>query len=87
MVPIETWPGSIVQQHLLIDAIGKYLRTHGDGGKRLMEWLESMPPDRTEEEYRELRRAEAERTEAAVRNAIGLPPLAHDPDAGEERTP
>lgn len=39
----------------LVDEIGKFLRTHQNGGQRLLDWLVSVPPDRTEEEYARLR--------------------------------
>jgi hypothetical protein len=63
---IKDWPGSIVQQQVLIDKIGKFLRTHQDGGHRLIELMEQLAPDRTEEEYRELRERGAAENEAAI---------------------
>ena len=82
---IESWPGSILDQHSLIESIGKFLRTHKGGGQRLMDWLESVPPDRTEEEYRQLRQDAADENEAHIqkklaefnsdRAARGLPPI------------
>lgn len=52
MTSIANWPGSQLEQATLIDEIGKFLRTHRNGTARLLEWLESCPPDRTEDEYR-----------------------------------
>jgi hypothetical protein len=85
MSTIRDWPGSIVQQQGLSDKIGKFLRTHNKGGSRLMELLESIPPDRTEEEYRELQERAAAENEAAIeanlkaynerRQAQGEPPI------------
>lgn len=82
---IKSWPGSIIDQHSLIESIGKFLRTHKDGDQRLMDWLESVPPDRTEEEYRQLQQDAADENEAHIqkklaevnsdRAARGKPPI------------
>jgi len=79
------WPGSIIQKCVLKDAIGKFLRTHKGGGRILMDWLVSVPPDRTEEEYRQLKEAAAQEHEEGIEAAIadynrrraaqGLPPV------------
>jgi hypothetical protein len=66
MSTTRDWPGSGVQQQMLIDAVGKFLRTHQEGGQRLMDLMASIPPDRTEEEYRELRERAAAEHEAAI---------------------
>jgi hypothetical protein len=70
MDEIKQWPGSIVQQHMLIDAIGKFLRTHHNGGQRLKDLMQSVAPDRTEEEYRELRERAAVENEQAIQKGI-----------------
>lgn len=79
------WPGSIIDKHILMDAIGKFLRTHKGGGQILTAWLESVPPDRTEEEYRKLKETAAREHEEGILAAIadynrrraaqGLPPV------------
>jgi hypothetical protein len=66
-------------------AFVSYERTFNKGGSRLMELLESIPPDRTEEEYRELQERAAAENEAAIeanlkaynerRQAQGEPPI------------
>jgi hypothetical protein len=66
MSTTKDWPGSIVQQQVLIDKIGKFLRTHQHGGYRLIDLMEGIPPDRTEEEYREIRERGAAENEAAI---------------------
>jgi len=81
----ENWPGSIIQKIALLGAIGKFLRTHKAGGKILTDWLESVPPDRTEDEYRQLKETAAKKHEAGIEAAItdynarrvasGLPPV------------
>lgn len=79
------WPGSILERCVLMDDIGKFLRTHKGGGKILMDWLASVPPDRSEEEYRQLKKEAAQAHEEGVKAAIadynrrrarqGLPPV------------
>lgn len=54
---MHDWPVSPLDRPALINAIGKFLRTHKHGGSRLLTLLESVPQDRTEEEYRALREA------------------------------
>ena len=56
MTEIDNWPGSVVQKIMLLQVIGKFLRTHQGGGYRLLEWLDSVPSDRTEEDYARLRK-------------------------------
>jgi hypothetical protein len=60
----DSWPGSHLNQLMLAVSIGKFLRTHQNGGARILEWLDSVPPDRTEEEYAALRKQADEEQEA-----------------------
>ena len=43
----DSWPGSDVEREALADSIGVFLRTHKNGWSMLMDWLQSVPPDRT----------------------------------------
>jgi hypothetical protein len=91
----ENWPGTILDKCMLMEAIGKFLRTHKGGGKILTDWLESVPPDRTEEEYKQLKEAAAREHEAGIdaacadynkRRALqGLPPIDWRQIVEEER--
>jgi hypothetical protein len=65
-IELRDWPGSVIQQTMLVSAVGKFLRTHHKGGQRLLEWLKSVPADRTEAEYRQLRREAEEQKEAGI---------------------
>lgn len=56
------WPCSVVDQVMLESMVERFLRTHRDGWARLAAWMESVAPDRTEEE----RAREAKAHEAAV---------------------
>jgi hypothetical protein len=49
----DSWPGSDVEREALADSIGVFLRTHKNGWSMLMDWLQSVPPDRTEPESAE----------------------------------
>jgi len=42
---------------MLEKAVGKFLRTHRGGGRRLLDWMDSVPSDRTEEQCRAEREA------------------------------
>lgn len=49
----DSWPGSDVEREALADSVGVFLRTHKNGWALLIDWLQSIPPDRTEPEYAE----------------------------------
>jgi hypothetical protein len=51
MAGTDSWPGSDVERATLADSVGVFLRTHKNGWGMLIDWLESIPPDRTEPEY------------------------------------
>lgn len=81
----EKWPCGILDRVLLVAQVGDFLRTHRKGWEQLMEWMESVPPDRTEAEYEQEREASIAEHRAGVqrfldahnarRAADGLPPL------------
>jgi hypothetical protein len=52
MSELESWTGSVIEKLMLANEVGRFLRTHRDGHRLLLEYLESVPPDRTEEELR-----------------------------------
>ncbi len=52
---IEDWSCSSLDRKTLEREIAKFLRTHKDGAGPLLELLRSVPPDRTEGEYRATR--------------------------------
>jgi hypothetical protein len=68
MDELENWPGSVVNKLMLVGEIGKFLRTHDGGGKLLMDWLESVPPTRTEAEFQELIATAAAEHEQGMQN-------------------
>ena len=49
------WACSELDRVTLEREIAKFLRTHRDGAGTLLELLSSVPPDRTEGEYRATR--------------------------------
>lgn len=51
------WPGSIIEQAMVEKAVGAFWRTHRGGGRLLLDWMASVPPDRSEEQYQEERKA------------------------------
>jgi hypothetical protein len=53
MAETDSWPGSDVERATLADSVGVFLRTHKNGWGMLIDWLASIPPDRTEPEYAE----------------------------------
>ncbi len=55
----DDWPCSVLDRHTILSAIGKFMRTHKSGADRLLELLETIPPDRTEAEYRKLKESAA----------------------------
>lgn len=67
MNELDRWPGSIADTVVLATAIGKFLRTHRNGDRLLWEWLDSVPADRTEEEYQRECRERHERHESHIR--------------------
>jgi hypothetical protein len=67
------WPVSRLQHDLLHSAIGRFLRTHRDGARQLVEWMGTFPTDRTEAQFEEETRRATERKqaiEAALREAM-----------------
>lgn len=52
---VTEWSCSAIDRATLEREIATFLRTHTDGAGRLLELLESVPPDRTEAEYRAIR--------------------------------
>ena len=93
----EKWPSSEVGHLILMDVVGKFIRTHQGGMKRLMELLDSVPADRTEEEHRQLMEADTQENEAAREAMIadynarrashGLPPVDRNLEVIPERKP
>lgn len=81
----DHWPGSVLDRNVLETQIGKFLRTHREGWQQLMEWLRSVPPDRTEAQYAQEQEASIAEHRAGVQRALdalnarraeeGLPPL------------
>jgi hypothetical protein len=67
MAETDSWPGSNVERATLADSVGVFLRTHKNGWGMLIDWLESIPPDRTEPEYAEECARRARRGEPAPR--------------------
>ena len=56
MTPDATeWACSDLDRITLAREIARFLRTHRDGAARLLELLASVPPSRTEGEYRSIR--------------------------------
>jgi len=88
---IKDWTGSVIDQAMLEKAVGKFLRTHRGGGRRLLDWMDSVPSDRTEEQCRAEREAADTAHKVTVarsiakvnaeRAAAGLPPLGPNGDA------
>ncbi len=62
----DEWPGSIIDTVILRAEIAKFLRTHRDGHELLYRYFESIPQDRTEQEYLQ----EREQAAVAHENAI-----------------
>lgn len=54
------WPISVVGRIIIEKAIGEFLRTHRDGERLLLAWLDLVPPDRTEAEFKAERDAQRE---------------------------
>jgi hypothetical protein len=54
----DNWPGSIVEIVMIKESVGGFLRTHRNGSDILYNLLKSVPPDRTEEQYK-IERAQA----------------------------
>jgi hypothetical protein len=85
MSEIRNWPGSIVEQAMLEKAVGAFLRTHLRGDRLLLEWMASVPADRTEAQYDEERAAARAQNEENIRRnlervnaeraANGAPPI------------
>ena len=82
---LQAWPGSIIDTTMLVESVGRFLRTHRDGERLLYGFLDSAPVDRSEEEYERECQEERERHEAAIlanlerynaaRRAQGLGPV------------
>jgi hypothetical protein len=70
MSELDKWPGSILDRIMTADAVGKFLRTHRNGDRLLWEWLNAVPSDRTEEEYKRECQEERERYEALIRTRL-----------------
>jgi hypothetical protein len=51
MAETDSWTGSIAERTALEINVGEFLRTHRNGWSMLIDWLHSIPPDRTEAEY------------------------------------
>jgi hypothetical protein len=49
------WHCSVVARLVLEEAIGEFLRTHPDGYHQLMKLVAPVPPDRTEDEFKQER--------------------------------
>jgi hypothetical protein len=47
----QRWPVPLITEILIKDEIGQFLRTHRDGDVVLRDLLNSVPPDRTEEQF------------------------------------
>lgn len=47
----QNWHTTILDRVALEQEICKFLRTHTNPDERLMEWMQSIPPDHTEAEH------------------------------------
>ncbi len=55
MCTSHEWFCTALDRATLEREIATFLRTHADGAGRLLELLASIPPDRSEAEYRSIR--------------------------------
>ena len=73
------WPdGSIIDNQVLTDQIAKFLRTHRKGHQQLFQFMDSVPANRTEDEYNagvERHKAESEASYKALLESQSAPAL------------
>jgi hypothetical protein len=67
---LNQWPVSLIDKMIIEHEVARFLRTHRDGAKLLLDWLSEVPPDRTEDEFKQQRQRRAKRHEWAVQAQV-----------------